>query len=538
MNKHLSRWKRVIVMLLAATMVLAACSFAGAQETEETQRTTLNIVDAESDADETESADETADAKEAELPEETEMTEETELAEEAETAVEPKTAEEAELTEEAETAAEPRMTEEAKSSAGMEEDQPSTKAQIPAVESVSGTIVTTDVSEIVENCMPSIVAITNISVEEVESYYYGTMEFEAESTASGIIISQSEEELLIATNNHVVSDAKELTVCFSVEADNEEDLVVPAKLKGADSAYELAVIAVQMSDIPDSVREQLRVANLGSSGDLKVGQAAIAIGNALGYGQSVTVGIISTLDRPVTIDNFSMDVILTDAAINYGNSGSALLNAAGEVIGICVAKETGESAEGMGYAIPIDTAIPVLEQMVNKETRDKLSNSQRGYIGASVLEVSEEAVTNYGMPAGAFVYEVSEGSAAEKAGIQRGDIITKIQGESVTSSDDLIAKMSYYAPGETITLEVQTANNGSYEARDVEVTLQEGEASEEDEEEEEIETPEDDSDESAGSWFGDDWDDGFDGWFYGFDDDFDYGFDDGFDDYNSQFEFH
>ncbi len=481
--------RRYIAVLFAAGMLCGMCSVAQAQETDETQPTTLNIAGDDAEAQETEEMSETE-----EMPETEEMSE----------------------------------TEE---TSGTEETD-----RIPAAEISSDSIVTTDVSEIVENCMPSIVAITNISVEEVESYYYGTMEFEAESTASGIIIDQNEEELLIATNDHVVSEAKELTVCFSVEAENEEDLVVPAKLKGSDSTCELAVIAVQVSDIADSVKEQLRIANLGSSEDLKVGQAAIAIGNALGYGQSVTVGIISALDRPLSLDNFSMDVILTDAAINYGNSGSALLNASGEVIGICVAKETGESAEGMGYAIPIDTAIPVLEQMTNKETRDKLSNAKRGYIGASVVDVSEDAVETYGMPDGAFVYSVEEGSAAEEAGIRQRDIITKIQGETVTGSESLIDKMSYYAPGETITLEVQTASGDTYEARDVEVTLQEGDVSEEDEavSDEEDEDDRDADDEYDGNDFGG-WGNGSDGWFFDFDDGFDDGFGDYFGDYNSQF---
>ncbi len=451
-----------------------------------------------------------------------EETDQTEVLEEAQTT------EETEEAVEEETAAE---TEEEPQTADGQDKESGTGEMIAEVESSSGSIVTTDVSQIVENCMPSIVAITNISVEEVESYYYGTMEYEAESTASGIIIDQNEEEILIATNNHVVSNAKELTVCFSVEAEDPDDLVVPAKLKGSDSVYELAVIAVQKEDIPDDVLAQLRIAKLGSSEDLKVGQAAIAIGNALGYGQSVTVGVISALDRPLTIDNFSMDVILTDAAINFGNSGSALLNEDGELIGICVAKENNTYAEGMGYAIPIDTAIPVLDVMVSKDTRDKLSDASRGYIGATVLEVSEEASDVYGMPGGAFVYEVAEGSPAEAAGIQDGDIITKIQGETVTGSSDLIEKMSYYAPGETITLEVQTANNGTYEARDVDVTLEKGDVTEEETEE----PDEEDMDEEAPEDYdSDQWGDPF----YYFDDDFDWyndEFSDGFEDYNDQF---
>ena len=322
--------------------------------------------------------------------------------------------------------------------------------------------------------MPSIVAITRKSVQEIETYYYGTQEYEVSGAASGIIIAQNDEELLVATNSHVVKDSTELNVCFSVDAENTDDLVAPAKIKGMDTENELAVVAVQLSDIPEEVRSQLRIAKLGSSDDLKVGQAAVAIGNALGYGQNVTSGIISALNRPITIDNFSKEVIVTDAAINFGNSGGALLNAKGEVIGINVAKEAGEGSDSIGYAIPIDTAIPILNELVNRETRDQLSSSERGYMGATVVNVSDDAKDLYNMPEGAFVYEVAEGSAAEAAGIKKGDIITKFDGMSVSSSSDLIDKMSYYKVGETVTVEVQTANGGDYEIREVEVTLQEG----------------------------------------------------------------
>ena len=343
---------------------------------------------------------------------------------------------------------------------------------IPVVEADEDAIITTDVSNIVENSMPSIVSVISESVEEVQTYYYGVQEFEATEAGSGIIVAQNDEELLIATNSHVVDEAQELTVGFTVEAEDEENLVVPAKIKGMDKNYELAVLAVRLEDIDEDVREQLKIATLGSSEDLKVGQAAVAIGNALGYGQSVTCGIISALDREVTIDNFSKELILTDASINLGNSGGALLNSRGQVVGINVAKESGDSAEGMGYSIPIDTAIPVLKNLINKETRDQMDNSERGYLGATVVDVSSDAKELYNMPEGAFVYEVNEDSAAEEAGIRKGDVITKFDGESVTGKDDLIDKMCYYAVGETVTLEVQTANGGEYESREVEVTLQ------------------------------------------------------------------
>ena len=337
--------------------------------------------------------------------------------------------------------------------------------------------------------MPSIVSITTKSVEEVQTYYYGVQEMEAEVSGSGIIIAQNDEELLVATNSHVVADSTDLTVTFTVDAEDEEDLSVSAKIKGMDKNYELAVLAVRLEDIDDEVRSQLKIAQLGSSDALHVGEAAIAIGNALGYGQSVTCGIISALNREVTIDNFTKELILTDASINFGNSGGALLNSKGQVIGINVAKEAGDSAEGMGYAIPIDTAIPVLKNLVNKETRDQLADDERGYLGATVVNVSDDAKELYNMPEGAFVYEVTEGSAAEEAGIKKGDVITKFDGESVTSSDDLIDKIRYYGVGEKVKIEVQTANNGEYESREVEATLKKGtSAVEEDETEEEEDT--------------------------------------------------
>ncbi len=345
---------------------------------------------------------------------------------------------------------------------------------IGSVDVSDAQIVTMDVSAIVEACMPSIVSITNVAVQEVETYYYGPQEYENTSTASGVIVAQNEDELLIATNNHVVADAKELTICFNVEAEDEEDLIVPAKIKGTDARHELAVAAVQLSDIPEDVMDQLRIAKLGSSDDLKVGQAAIAIGNALGIGQSVTSGIISALNKNIDLDNYEGELIQTDAAVNFGNSGGALLNASGEVIGINLAKATADYAENMGYAIPIDTAIPILERLVNRQTRDKVEDENHGYMGITVVNVSEDAKDLYNMPAGAFVQDVTEGSAADKAGIKKGDVITKFDGIDITSHEALVDELAYYEVGETVTVEVQTANGGVYESREVEVTLQEG----------------------------------------------------------------
>lgn len=470
-DKKPNAWKRYGAIAMAGVVLLGASAVSGKNypasvQAEETEtRITLNMAD-----------DDSSDAKNT-ASEETETETETEKRITLNVADDEKPGSEEETEAKTESAAEAETDDETETEVQTETETKETYASIEGAKSVSDGIVTTDVSAVVENCMPSIVAITGKSVEDIETYYYGTQEYEAESAASGIIIAQNDDELLIATNSHVVADTSDLNVCFSAEADDTDDLVAPAKIKGMDKDNELAVIAVQLSDIPEAVRSQLRIAKIGDSDALKVGQAAIAIGNALGYGQSVTSGIISALNREITIDNFSKPVIMTDAAINFGNSGGALLNANGEVIGINVAKEAGQSSESMGYSIPINTAVPILKELVNRETRDKLSNSERGYIGATVVDVSDDAKDLYDMPQGAFVYEVSEGSAAEQAGIHKGDIITKFEGISVTDKEDLIDQMSYYKVGETVTLEVQSATNGSYEAREVEVTLQQGAAS-------------------------------------------------------------
>lgn len=470
-DKKPNAWKRYGAIAMAGVVLLGASAVSGknypaAVQAEETEtRITLNMAD-----------DDSSDTKNT-ASEETETETETEKRITLNVADDEKPGSEEETEAKTELAAEAETDDETETEVQTETETKETYASIEGAKSVSDGIVTTDVSAVVENCMPSIVAITGKSVEDIETYYYGTQEYEAESAASGIIIAQNDDELLIATNSHVVADTSDLNVCFSAEADDTDDLVAPAKIKGMDKDNELAVIAVQLSDIPEAVRSQLRIAKIGDSDALKVGQAAIAIGNALGYGQSVTSGIISALNREITIDNFSKPVIMTDAAINFGNSGGALLNANGEVIGINVAKEAGQSSESMGYSIPINTAVPILKELVNRETRDKLSNSERGYIGATVVDVSDDAKDLYDMPQGAFVYEVSEGSAAEQAGIHKGDIITKFEGISVTDKEDLIDQMSYYKVGETVTLEVQSATNGSYEAREVEVTLQQGAAS-------------------------------------------------------------
>ena len=257
-----------------------------------------------------------------------------------------------------------------------------------------------DVSEIAENAMPSIVAITNKGVEEVQSMFFGTTQYqETESAGSGVIIAKTDKELLIATNNHVVDGAEELSVCFTVDTENTDDAVVKAQVKGTDSDHDLAVVAVSLSDISEDVKSKLKVAVMGDSDKLKIGNQVIAIGNALGYGQSLTVGYISALNREVTIDNVSNNMIQTDAAINFGNSGGALLDANGNLIGINSAKAADTGVEGMGYAIPINTASPILDELMNRTTRAKVTDSEElGFLGVDARDVSELSLIHISEP--------------------------------------------------------------------------------------------------------------------------------------------
>ncbi|MEY8428750.1 trypsin-like peptidase domain-containing protein [Lachnospiraceae bacterium 46-15] len=340
----------------------------------------------------------------------------------------------------------------------------------------SGTTVsmnnTTDITQVAKNAMPSIVAITNRGVEEVQGMFFGrTYQQQTESAGSGVIVSQNETELLIATNNHVVEGAQELSVCFTVETEEPEDAVVKAQTKGTDPSHDLAVIAVNLADIPEEVKSQIKVIPQGDSEALEMGQQVVAIGNALGYGQSLTVGYISALNREVTVDEVTNSMIQTDAAINFGNSGGALLNTAGELIGINSVKAAQAGVEGMGYAIPTNTAMPILNELMNRQTRTEVDASKMGYMGVTPRDVSEEAKEVYNMPAGAFVYEVEEGSPAEAAGIKKGDIITKLDGQTISSKDDLFDRMSYYEAGETIDVIVAAAEGGEYVERTVSVTL-------------------------------------------------------------------
>ena len=324
--------------------------------------------------------------------------------------------------------------------------------------------VTSDISTIVENAMPSIVSITNMSVQKVQSFFGSYQEVPSESAGSGIIIGQNDSELLVVTNNHVVENSETLTVTFC----NDES--VEAAVKGTDSARDLAVVAVPLDSIPDDTMNQIKTAVIGDSDSLKVGEPAIAIGNALGYGQSVTTGIISAKER--TIDGYDGDYIQTDAAINPGNSGGALLNINGELIGINSAKISDSTVEGMGFAIPISDVSDIIENLMNKETRTKVDEDEQGYLGIKGYDVNETGAQMYNMPTGVYIAEVTEGGAAEKAGLSKGTIITAFDGSSVSSMDSLKGQMAYYKAGETVTITVQVPeNNGEYTESKVEVTL-------------------------------------------------------------------
>ena len=339
-----------------------------------------------------------------------------------------------------------------------------TKTVSNAKLTTSTSTVTSDVSDIVENTLPSIVSITNMSVQEVQNFFGGTSQQESESAGSGIIISQNDSELLVVTNNHVVEGSDTLTVTFN------DGNSVEAQIKGTDSARDLAVVAVPLDKISDDTMNAIKVATLGDSDSLRVGEPAIAIGNALGYGQSVTTGIVSATGR--TIDGFDGEYIQTDAAINPGNSGGALLNANGEVIGINSAKINSSAVEGMGFAIPISDASDVIQNLMNKETRSKVSDEERGYLGIKGYDVSEEGAQMYNMPTGVYVKEVMSGGGAEKAGLTKGSIITGFEGSSISGMSSLQEQLQYYKAGEEVTLTVQIPDkNGEYTEKDIKVTL-------------------------------------------------------------------
>ena len=333
--------------------------------------------------------------------------------------------------------------------------------------SQSSSTVTSDVSDIVNNAMPSVVAITNMSVQEVQSYFGGTQQQESTSCGSGIIIGKNDSELLIVTNNHVVEGAETLTVSFANETS------VEASIKGTDSSKDLAVVAVPLDSIDDDTMNAISIITLGDSDKLQVGEPVIAIGNALGYGQSVTTGIVSALDRNLDMEGFDSKLIQTDAAINPGNSGGALLNANGELIGINTAKVNANAVEGMGYAIPISDATSVIENLMNRETRTKVDESEQGFLGIEGYDVTSEKAEMYSIPTGVFVRSVEDGSAADKAGITAECIITKFDGITVDSMSTLQSQMQYFKAGDKVevVIEVPNKNGTKYEEKTVTVTL-------------------------------------------------------------------
>ena len=344
-----------------------------------------------------------------------------------------------------------------------------------------------DVSEIVSEALPSIVSITTKSVQEVQNYFgmYGMygyapqqQEQEVEGSGSGIIVGKNDDELLIATNYHVVEGADTLSVAFT------DGNAVEASVKGFDEERDLAVVSVSLDDVEDDTMDAISIAKIGSSDDLKVGEQVIAIGNALGYGQSVTTGIVSAKNRRMDSDNNTVtdgsddssdgvNLIQTDAAINPGNSGGALLNMEGEVVGINSAKLASTEVEGMGYAIAISDVTDILQNLMNETSRDKLDDSEHGVLGIKGSSVSSEAVQMYGIPAGVFVKEVTEGGAADKAGLKANSVITEFNGKTVSSINQLIEYLSYYEPDEEVELTVQVPHGTSYKEETVKVTLDE-----------------------------------------------------------------
>lgn len=324
---------------------------------------------------------------------------------------------------------------------------------------------TSDVATIAKNAMPSIVSITNMSVQEVQSFFGGTQQQESTSVGSGIIIGQTDSELLILTNNHVVEGNEKLTVSF---VDNES---VEANVKGTDSTKDLAVVAVKISDVKDSTMDEIAVATMGDSSKLEVGEQVVAIGNALGYGQSVTSGIVSATER--TLDGYEGGTLIqTDAAINPGNSGGALLNSNGEVIGINTAKVATDSVEGMGYAIPISDASDTIQNLMNQETKTKVSEAEQGYLGIQGVDVSDESAKMYNMPTGVYISDVVKNGGALQAGLTKGSVITGLEGTTISDMNSLKEQLQYYRVGDKVKVTVQVpGNNGEYTEKTVEVTL-------------------------------------------------------------------
>lgn len=331
------------------------------------------------------------------------------------------------------------------------------------------------VAQVADNAMPSVVTISTMSVEEMRSFFGGTQQYEVEGAGTGVIIGENDTELLIATNNHVVEGASSLSVGFIDES------TVSAEIKGTDAENDLAVISVKLSDISTDTMNQIKIASIGDSDELQLGEQVVAIGNALGYGQSVTSGYVSALNRDLSLTDESGNtinstgLIQTDAAINPGNSGGALLNMNGELIGINEAKSgttsSGTTVDNIGFAIPINKAQESLQNLMNQETREKVSEDQASYIGIQGASVSSDEQEKFSIPAGVVVASVVEDGPAAQAGIQEGDIITELDGRSVSSIEGLQDTLQYYTAGETVDIVVQRADNGSYQEQTLSITL-------------------------------------------------------------------
>ena len=357
---------------------------------------------------------------------------------------------------------------------GAQEEQEARLSMADAVNTSSDASASTEegaagsssVAAIADAAMPSLVAITNQSVQEMMNWFGQSQAYESQSSGSGIIIGQTDTELLIVTNNHVVDGAQTLSVGFI------DETAAKAQVKGTDAEHDIAVISVNLSDLSTDTLSQIKVIQVGSSADLQVGEQVVAIGNALGYGQSVTTGIVSALNRPVTIDGVTNTLIQTDAAINPGNSGGALLNMSGQLVGINSAKYSDTTVEGMGYAIPVDDVTDIIESLMNRTARtQKAPEGQQGFLGITGQDVTSEISEAYGMPKGVYITSVEEDSAAEKAGLQKGDIITKFDGTSVSSLSGLQELISYYSSGETVEITYSAVSDGQYTEQTAEVTL-------------------------------------------------------------------
>lgn len=359
------------------------------------------------------------------------------------------------------------------------QDIPQTTEPAAATPAASTSVSGLSIEQISEMCLPSVVAITNKGEAEIRSLW-GTFTQETEGAGSGVIIGKTDKELVIVTNYHVVSGSKELSVMFSYQEgsdDISDTEIVNAEIKDYDSSKDLAVIAVNLSSLSQETLNNIKVATLGDSNELALGEQVVAIGNALGYGQSITTGIVSAMGRTVSAENAGETVgsanqyIQTDAAINPGNSGGALFNMKGELVGINSAKAADVKVEGMGYAIPISDIRGDMEMMMQRETRLVVEESERGYLGISGNNVTEEINQAYDIPIGAHISSITEGSPAEKAGLQRGMIITGIDGKTVQTIEELKEYLTYYKAGEAVTLTVKVRTDSGYEEKQIPVTL-------------------------------------------------------------------